>query len=118
MDDANQIHVPPSFIHLFVPPGRALPRGRATEIAQRFEVCEDMASALVPRAQELQFRLGITEADVIDQMLAGLMPLTAGDAPVLAPAEARWVVCRLAEQLDWVSQLPPDLLALAGDGAG
>lgn len=113
MDD-SQIHVPDSFIHLFVRRGQPVPRQRAAEIAQRFEVCDDMAAALLPRAQELQFKLGITEADVIDKLLQSLLPLTEGTDAVLSAPEARWVVCHVAEQLGWVEHLSPELKALAG----
>ncbi len=112
MDD-SQIHIPDSFIHLFVKPHQPVPRHRAGEIAQRFEICDDMAASLVPRAQELQFKLGITEADVIDKLLESLMPLTQGPDAVLSEAEARWVVCHLAEQLGWLEHLSAELRAMA-----
>jgi hypothetical protein len=112
MDD-SQIHIPDSFIHLFVKRHQPLPRQRAAEIAQRFEVCDDMAAALLPRAQELQFKLGLTEADVIDKLLESLTPLTQGPDAMLGEAEARWVVCHLAEQLGWLEHLGPELRALA-----
>lgn len=118
MDDDSQIPVSDSFIHLFVRRGQPLPRQRAAEIAQRFEICDDMASALVPRAQELQFKLGITEADVIDKLLETLMPLTQGEAAVLGEPESQWVVCRVAEQLGWVEHLSPQLKALARADTG
>jgi hypothetical protein len=41
--------------------------------------------------------LGITEEVVLERMHRGLV---VPDAPV-SPAEARWVVCRLAELLEW-----------------
>lgn len=114
MDDHSQIQIPDSFIHLFVRRGPPLPRHRAAEIAQRFEVCDDMAAALMPRAQELQFKLGVTEADVIDKLLESLQPLTEGEGAVLSAPETQWVVCHLAEQLGWVEHLSPELKALAG----
>lgn len=115
MDD-SQIHVPDSFIHLFVRRGLPVPRQRAAEVAQRFEVCDDMATALIPHAQELQFKLGITEADVIDKLLDNLLPITQGPDAVLSEPEAQWVVCHVAEQLGWVEHLSPELKALAGPG--
>jgi hypothetical protein len=118
MDD-SQIHIPDSFVRLYVRPDRPVPRHRAAEIAQRFEICDDMAAALVPRAQELQFGLGITEADVLDKLLESLLALAAPGAdgtpgPLTAP-EAHWVVCHLAEQLGWLDHLSPALRAAAGD---
>lgn len=119
MDD-SQIHIPDSFVRLFARPGRPLPRHRAAEIAQRFEICDDLAASLVPRAQELQFGLGITEADVIDKLLESLLALAApgpdGTPGTLTAPEARWVVCHLAEQLGWLDHLSPSLIeAVAGD---
>jgi hypothetical protein len=113
MDD-SQIHVPDSFIHLFVRRDQPVPRQRAAEIAQRFEVCDDMAATLLPRAQELQFKFGIAEADVIHKLLESLMPITQGPDAVLSEPEAQWVVCHMAEQLGWVEHLSPELKALAG----
>ena len=42
------------------------------------------------------FELGIAEVDVLERMYAGLQAGTAVDEP-----EARWVVRRLAELLEW-----------------
>lgn len=123
MDDASQIHIPESFIRLHAPPGRPRPRPLAERIAQRFEVCDALAASLAPRAQELQFQLGITEADVIDRMLQTLLALTGGQDPhgqateaVLSEVEARWIVGHLAEQLGWLEHLSDDLRALGNDG--
>lgn len=115
MDDASQIHLPESFIRLYARPGQPRPAHLAQHIARRFEVCDDMAAALVTRAQEVQFKLGITEADVIDKVLEGLLELAGDDADsVLSPPEARWVVCHMAEQLGWAEHLSPELRAMAG----
>jgi len=118
MDD-SQIHIPDSFVRLFVRPDRPVPRHRAAEIAQRFEICDDMAAALVPRAQELQFGLGITEADVLDKLLESLLALAApgadGAPGALSAPEARWVVCHLAEQLGWLDHLSPALRAAVAE---
>lgn len=116
----SQIHIPESFIRLFLVPGQPVPRHRAAELAMRHEFCDDLAMSLMPRAQELQFQLGITEADVIDRMLESLMVLTAVDDSAearLMLAEARWVVCHMAEQLGWLDHLTEDLKALAADQA-
>lgn len=117
MNDDSQIHIPESFVWLFVPRGRPVPRQRGPEIARRFEVCEDMAGTLVPHAQALQFKHGLNEADVIAQLLQSLLPLTEAEGnreAVLSLGEAQWVVCKLAEQLDWTAHLGPELRALAG----
>lgn len=94
--DESQIVVPPSFIALFVPPGRIKPTETRATITQRYEFCEALASMLVERAQTLQWQLGVTEADVLERMRAGLM---GEDAPV-PEREAEWIVRRLAELLD------------------
>ena len=116
MDDASQIHIPESFIRLHARPNQPRPAQLAERIARRFEVCDDMATALVTRAQEVQFKLGITEADVIDKLLDSLLPITQGPDAVLSEPEAQWVVCHVAEQLGWVEHLSPELKALAGPG--
>ena len=97
MSDENQIVVPPSFIALFVEPGRTKPNATRETITQRYEFCEALASMLVERAQTLQWQLSITEADVLDKMRAGLM---GADAPV-PPDEGEWIIRRLAELLEW-----------------
>ncbi len=97
MSDSSQIVVPPAFIALFVPPGRSKPTAGLAHIAQRHEFCDDLAQLLMEPARTQLFALGITEHDVLERMHAGLL----GDAAVVSPDEARWVVCRLAELLDW-----------------
>ncbi len=99
MSDDNQIEVPPSFIALFVEPGRIKPNASRAEIQQRYEFCEDLASMLTETAQSRLWELGITEADVLARIHGGLL---AGEAGV-NEAEARWVLRRLAELLGWES---------------
>jgi hypothetical protein len=64
MDD-SQILGPESFTALFVPPGRLRPTETHEHIAQRHELCEDMAQMLTETAQTKRFELGVTEADVL-----------------------------------------------------
>ena len=97
MSDENQIEIPPSFIALFVEPGRTRPSATRAEITQRYEFCEALATMLVERAQTLQWQLGITESDVLERLRAGLV---GEDAPV-PPHEGEWIVRRLAELLEW-----------------
>lgn len=97
MSDDNQILIPRSFIDLFVPPGRIKPVESREHIAARYELCEDMAQMLVEPAGAKRFELGVNEDEVLQRMQAGLL----APGSVLAQAEARWVVCRLAELLDW-----------------
>lgn len=99
MEDENQIVVPPAFLALFQDR-----RGRLQEppalVRERYELCEDMASSLVERA--LQVIHGApSEAGVLQAFHAALNQPATG----LHADEARWVVLRLAELLNWPS--PP-----------
>ena len=67
------------------------------ELAARYELCEDMAQLLTEQAANLQFQLGITEDLALERCLQGMLATPA----VVSEAEARWVVCRLAELLHW-----------------
>lgn len=95
MSDESQIEIPPSFVALYVPPGRLKPTLPRSELAQRYELCEDMAQMLVDTARTLEFSLGITQADVLERVAQGLH----GEDAVVTEAEAGWVVTRLAELL-------------------
>ena len=97
MSEEFQLYIPPSFVALFVPPGKSKPTLGQREMAARHELCEDMAQLLTGRAADLQFQLGITEEMALDQCEQGLL----AEPAVVSPAEARWVVCRLAELLQW-----------------
>jgi hypothetical protein len=104
MTEWNQLPLPESFIALHVAPGRTRP-GLAREALQaRYEFCEDLATALTERAREAQAELGVSEDVVLERMGLGL----ADDASMLEPDEARWVVRRLAELLDWPQPDWPD----------
>lgn len=96
-EEINQIVVPPSFIELFIEPGRIKPNAPREQIAQRYEMCEDLATALTEQAGTLQWQLGIAERDVLERVHAGLREPSSG----LTGAEAQWVVRRLAELMDW-----------------
>lgn len=95
MSDDSQILVPPSFVALFVPPGRLKPTEPREHIAARYELCEDLAQMLVETAQTQRWRLGVTTADVLERIAAGL-PDSGLD---LDEAERGWVMTRLAELL-------------------
>jgi hypothetical protein len=97
MSDENQLIIPPSFIALFVEPGRIKPNASREAIAARYELCEDLATMLTERAKTMQWELGVGEADVLERMHRGL----ADGASGLQPAEATWVTRRLAELLEW-----------------
>jgi len=101
LSEDSQIVVPPSFVALFVPPGRIKPTAPREAIAERYELCEDLAQMLTEQAATALFKSGGSEADV----LAGMRGALAGPDAGLSPAEAQWVVTRLAEVLGW--ELPP-----------
>lgn len=91
------IDIPPSFQALYEVRRSARLKPVWAEVSERYELCEDMANMLVDTAHNLQFQLGITEADVLQRVWQGL----AQPGSVLQPDEAGWVVCRLAELCGW-----------------
>jgi len=93
----SQLSVPPSFVALYLPAGKTRPTLPLPQLAERHELCEDMAQMLTEHAQQVLVRLGITEADVLRQILQGLQ----SEEARLSEAEAGWVVGRLAELLGW-----------------
>ena len=95
MSDDSQILVPPSFVALFVPPGRLKPTAPREHIAERYELCEDLAQMLLETAQTQRWSLGITTADTLERIARGL-PVSGLD---LGDAETGWVMTRLAELL-------------------
>lgn len=97
MTEEFQIHIPPSFMALFVPKGKIKPTLGQRDLAARYELCEDLANLLTEKAANMQFTLGITEDLVLQQCALGLL----AEPAVVSPGEARWVVCRLAELLNW-----------------
>ena len=102
MSDGNQIIIPPSFISLFVEPGRIKPSATREHIYERYDLCEDLANLLTEQATNKLWELGITEADVLERIHQGL-----GDVDVgLSATEAQWVIDRLAEILGWQEAYP------------
>lgn len=97
MSDENQIVVPPSFVALFVEPGRVKPNASRQHILARYELCEDLATMLMDHAKSKLWELGVAEADVLERIHRGLLDDGAGVEVV----EAAWVTRRLAELLDW-----------------
>lgn len=96
-EDGSQILIPESFYSLHLPPGKHKPVLGAREMVARYELCEDMAQLLTEQAAHQQFQLGITEDLTLENCLQGLL----ATPDVVCDAEARWVVCRLAELLNW-----------------
>jgi hypothetical protein len=97
MPDDNQIIIPPSFIAIFVEPGRIKPSASKEHIHERYDLCEDMANLLTEQASNKLWELGITESDVLLRIGNGLAETDIG----LTQPEADWVVKRLAEILGW-----------------
>ena len=97
MTDNQSIDIPPSFVALFVTPGRVKPSLTREDMSARYELCEDLATMLTEHAKTVLFDLGITEADVLERCELGLLT----ESSVVSAAEARWVIRRLAELLGW-----------------
>ena len=97
MSDESQIHVPPSFIALYLTGGRGKPTATRDVIASRYELCEDLSSQLHDYARATHFDLGLAEDEVLTRCHRGLREPAAG----VSPDEAVWVVRRLAEMLGW-----------------
>ena len=110
MSDDNQIIVPPSFVALYIEPGRSRPGAGRDEIAARHDFCEDLACLLSEHALNKRWELGVTEHDVLGRIWLGLQ----GGAAGVNEREARWVITRLAELLDWPAL--PDGGAAFADG--
>lgn len=120
----SQIFIPDAFIRLFAPEGKQhldvstlMSLRKLTQpadvIAQRFETAEDMAHLLSESAKNTQFRLQITESDVIDGTLKAISSEDALAANGMSDAEARWTVARMAEINGWSEYLPQTILDMA-----
>jgi hypothetical protein len=96
MSDESQIEVPASFRALYVDARQRLTLP-LRELAARYELCEDLAHQLVERASTVHFSLGVSEDEVLARMHRGLL----SPVPMVEPAEAAWVVRRLAELAGW-----------------
>jgi hypothetical protein len=105
LSDDNQVEIPQSFIALFMEPGRSKPAATRFFIAERYELCEDMASLLTQTAQEMLHGLGIAESDVLQRCYQGLVV-----GEVFSALESEWVVRHLAELSQWPQ---PAMLAAA-----
>jgi hypothetical protein len=97
LSEDNQVELPQSFIALYIEPGRSKPAAPRFFIAERYELCEDMANLLTQTAQEMLHGLGIAESDVLQRCYLGLT----AEGAVVNPQEAEWVVRRLAELSGW-----------------
>ena len=97
MSPENQLLIPERFSALYIPPGRHKPSLPWAELAQRHELCEDLAQMLTEQAAN-QFATHRLEASqILERCLAGLH----ASPELVSDVEARWVICRLAELLQW-----------------
>lgn len=97
MSDDSQLVIPASFIALYVPAGRVKPTLGHAQLLERYEYCEDLATALTDTAAARRADLHVTENDVLERIARGLAAADAG----LSADEAGWVLRRLAELLGW-----------------
>ena len=96
MSDDNQILLPESFLALFLSPGRSKPSASHAHIMERYELCEDLASALVEQANTRKWELGVEAEDIAERIRIGLLSGETG----LNEAEAQWVTRRLTELMN------------------
>ncbi|WP_119155381.1 hypothetical protein [Caldimonas tepidiphila] len=96
MSDDYQIHIPPSFFALYTDARQRLTEPLAL-VRQRYEVCEDLANHLVDHVMNRTFHVQGSEPDLLWRYHQGLRSPDSG----VSPAEATWVVRRLAELLGW-----------------
>lgn len=100
MDDGgNQIEVPASFSALFTTPGGHRLTEPVAVVRERYELCEDLAQMLTAQAAARLDAAGSNETEVLRTMEQAL----AVEGSPVSPAEAQWVVRRLAELMDWAA---------------
>ena len=100
MSADNQIDIPPSFIALYLKPGRERPSAPHEVILARYKLCEDMACMLTEHARELAFDEDM-EQKVLRQCHEALLANSLAEPTNLSTQESVWVIHRLAELLDW-----------------
>lgn len=93
MNDDRQIFVPPSFIALFVPPGKIKPIASREEIETRYDYCEDLAQLLFDQMRDKMAEHGIP----IDIALPRITAVLTDSSLNLSEAESAWVLLRLTE---------------------
>jgi hypothetical protein len=110
VSDDSQVHVPESFLALYVSAGRYRKLTVSREhLEQRYELCEDLAHLLCDSTREKAFGGGVDEQEVLLRTWHGLR-----DGSAVLETESVWVVRRLAELLDW--PLPGELVWRAEEG--
>jgi hypothetical protein len=96
MYDENQTFVPASFSALYQDSRQRLTIGKA-DLAERSELCEDLAQLMTDHCAAVHFRDGVDTGQVLERSLQGLLTPASG----VTAAEARWVTRRTAELLGW-----------------
>ncbi|MEJ1162987.1 hypothetical protein V9K97_04760 [Variovorax sp. CCNWLW186] len=101
MSDDNQIFIPPSFFAMYSDARQRLlePIG---VVRERYEICEDLANHLMGHAQIQHHTEVPVENEILRRIHAGLATPESG----VSPAEAGWIVQRLAELLGWPGPEP------------
>lgn len=102
MSSDSQLFVPDSFIALYADRYSRV-RVPLRELQTRYELCEDLATALVEQAQALYMQSAPSEAAILLSIHQGLAGADSG----VDVAEARWIVLRLAELLGWQAPALP-----------
>lgn len=97
MNDSFASDIPASFVALYLKPGAIKAQLSHTQLAQRYDWCEDMAQMLAEPTAQLSFAHGVDEATALDMCLQSLL----ANPSAQSEAESRWVICRLAELLQW-----------------
>lgn len=95
MYEIRQLEVPQSFMQIYSRNGRAFEPRELVE--SRYEACDDLACSVSEFCMTLAFKDELTEADALQRCHAGLLRTP----EVLSASEAIWVVCRVAELLQW-----------------
>jgi hypothetical protein len=113
LSDDFQLDIPQSFIALFLKPGSVKPDASRAFIAQRYELCEDMATMLTQTAQEMLHGKSLSESRILQNIYAALCAAPS-DQSVVSPVEAEWVVRRLAELSGWAQPASDDFDAQVG----
>ena len=103
MDDTSQIQPPESFALLFRSRAGVL-KAPIAEVVARYELCEDLACHLVEQAQTVYHAGNTSESGILLSFHQALC----SEGAVVTPAEAGWIVQRLAELLQWQAPAVPE----------
>jgi len=94
MNTDSQLMVPESFLALHCRNGR-LVKLSPSEVAQRYETCEDLANILALRARDAIQAAGATAQDVHNRCIDAL----AASPQTVDEREGQWIATRIAELL-------------------